>query len=465
MKIKHEDILIPAENPFENCQLGRKKYAEALTGIIDTYADGFVLSLNNEWGTGKTTFIKMWQQLLTNSQYNTLYFNAWENDFDSNPLIAIMSELKTLTKDNDDVFKSLIQKGAILTQNLLPILVKALADKYINTEIIKDSIDEITKSATEILKNEVDEYSKKKKGLIEFRNELEKFIKKNNKKALVFFIDELDRCRPSYAVEVLEQVKHFFNVPGIVFVLSLDKVQLGNAIKGFYGSEYLNTNEYLRRFIDLEYNLPIPDTKLFCNYLYKYFSFDDFFLSEDRKTYQEFNEDRASFLKFSATLFTHNNLTLRQQEKIFGHARAVLNTFPSDNYVFPTLYLFLVYLKDLKNSLYKQIRQRELRTQELINEIDILFKEYSNDENYKMFIRTAALLLLFYNNYLEYEYRAKLTKYDNTTLKNILLIRSDLNENDVLLNFLSAFERNTFDSVKLDFLLNKIDLIESLSIL
>ena len=173
MKIKHNDIVIPPENPFENCKLGRKKYAEILTSIVGSYADGFVLAINNEWGTGKTTFIKMWQQHLNIKEFRTLYFNAWENDFDSNPLVPIMSELKTLIKDGDDtIFKSLLQKGAIITKKILPALLKAIAGKYIDSDIVVDAIKDSTEAATEILKDEIDEYAAKKKGLTEFRDEL-----------------------------------------------------------------------------------------------------------------------------------------------------------------------------------------------------------------------------------------------------------------------------------------------------
>ncbi|MBS7564652.1 hypothetical protein KHS38_09555 [Mucilaginibacter sp. Bleaf8] len=61
MNIKHHDLVIPQDDPFKNCKLDRKQYAIALTSIIQTYPTGFVLSINNSWGTGKTTFLKMWQ--------------------------------------------------------------------------------------------------------------------------------------------------------------------------------------------------------------------------------------------------------------------------------------------------------------------------------------------------------------------------------------------------------------------
>ncbi len=58
MNIKHYEIEIEEENPFANCKLDRKKYSSVLTNIINSYPYGFVLALNNKWGTGKTTFVK-----------------------------------------------------------------------------------------------------------------------------------------------------------------------------------------------------------------------------------------------------------------------------------------------------------------------------------------------------------------------------------------------------------------------
>ena len=98
MNIKHNEINISKENPFANCKLDRKKYADVLTNIANSCTYGFVLGINNKWGTGKTTFVKMWQKDLENKGHKTVYFNAWENDFEDNPLTALMGELKTLTK-------------------------------------------------------------------------------------------------------------------------------------------------------------------------------------------------------------------------------------------------------------------------------------------------------------------------------------------------------------------------------
>ena len=369
MKIKHHEIEIPQENPFANCKLAREPYARVLSDIVNTYADGFVLAINNEWGTGKTTFVKMWQQQLKNDGFQTIYFNAWENDFDSNPLVALISELETLTNaKNKKVFKSVVEKGAVLVKNIAPALAKSLIKKYVVDidEIAVDVIENATKASTEILEEEIKEYADKKKTIIEFRKELEKFVKQaDNTKPLIFIVDELDRCRPNYSVEVLEQIKHFFSVSGIVFVLSIDKNHLASAVKGFYGSEQIESNEYLRRFIDLEYSIPIPQTKLFNEYLFGYYQFNDFFSSVERSKFPELRDDGQSLLKIADVLFTKTNATLRQQERVFALTRLILCSFKSNQYTFSHLLFILVYLKTMRNDVFQKIERNEFSLQEL----------------------------------------------------------------------------------------------------
>lgn len=320
----------------------------------------------------------------------------------------------------------------------------------------------MAKSAVDILKEEVDEYAKKKKGLLDFRLELDEFIKANNGgKPLVFIVDELDRCRPNYAVEVLEQIKHFFNVPGIVFILSIDKEQLGNAVRGFYGSEKINANEYLRRFIDLEYVLPVPNRDTFTRYLYDYFDFKSFFNSNER--HSQLRNDSSSFIDFTKLFFDKKNVTLRQQEKLFSHARIGLQSFNMNNYVFPSLYILLIYVKDFYPEIYRKLRQRQLPPQEIIN----LFKEVFPvvaKEDMNTLINTEAYLAFLYNNYYaEENYSSKIYERVNGDLK--LLINSGFeNQNDNLLNFIE-YNLQMCSSTKLTHLLNKIDLVENLVII
>lgn len=430
MEIKHRDLVIDSDNPFANCKLDRQKCAHILTAIVESYAEGFVLAINNKWGTGKTTFVKMWEKHLQNKDFLIMHFNAWENDFEMEPLAAMLGELKKLIgKEDHKTFKSLVEKAATISKRILPSIGKNVAKKYLGeevTELISNSVE----AATDILNDEVEEYINKKDNLAEFRKELEEFIKENRKdKPVVFIIDELDRCRPDYAVEVLEKVKHFFSVPGIVFVLSIDKEQLGYAIQGYYGSANIDTDEYLRRFIDIEYQLPKPNMEDFSKYLFLYYGFKDFFSADNRRA-NDVRFERDEFLSFSTLIGETFHYTLRQYEKLFAHARIVLRTFSVGVEIRPNLVLFLVHLKLFGNNFYNNIRRKRIDIQECINKYESLFNFDVYDSHFNRIVYTEALLIYLYNEYYHkdaYNYGAQKP----------LLIKKGEKENELKLAYTS----------------------------
>jgi hypothetical protein len=109
---------------------------------------------------------------------------------------------------------------------------------------------------------------------------------------LVIIVDELDRCRPPFAVQLLEKIKHLFNVPAIVFVIAVDKGQLGHSIKSMYG-QGMDVGGYLRRFIDLDFSLPKPDTRSFCNAQFAKFGLTEIF---KKRTVDTIRYDRDNFI-------------------------------------------------------------------------------------------------------------------------------------------------------------------------
>jgi hypothetical protein len=468
MNIKHLEIEIPNENPFENCKLERKKYADVLTNIINSYTNGFVLAINNKWGTGKTTFVNMWQQDLKNKGHKTVYFNAWENDFEDNPLTALMGELKTLTKKStESEFKNTLKKAAILSKNIAPIIVQAIADKYIDTKGIKEAIVGVTKGLSDVFENEVNEYAKKKKSISEFKKSLSEFIANTYEgKPLIFIIDELDRCRPNYAVSILEQVKHFFSVPNVVFVLSIDKTQLGNAVKGVYGSDFIDSDEYLRRFIDLEYSIPEPEADVFYKYLFEYYQFNEFFDSAERKQFRELQSDSEHFLRVSKLLFTNKNVPLRQQEKIFGLARVALRSFNANNYVVPHIFIFLAFIKITNSEFYQKLKNKKLTLTQVQEEYLVTIESNKNDDTENELMWLEVYLVNFYNNYLEpRHYRKKLYEYDKENSSNKLLIDSIINKekNSSFLNILENIHRGRSEGdLDLGYFINRLELLENL---
>lgn len=464
MKLRHTDIVIDESNPFLHCKLNRGKYAEVLTELVGTYADGFVLAINNEWGTGKTTFVKMWQQYLIRHDFQTIYFNAWENDFDKNPLVALMSELKDITNNhNQQKYQSVVEKGSILLKNVAPALVKAVVKKYIDTEEITDAIENTAKGVTEIFEEEIKEYKEKKKSIIEFRDALKQYVKTTNGKPVVFIIDELDRCRPTYAVELLEEIKHFCTVEGIVFVLSIDKNHLASSVKGYYGSEHINTDEYLRRFIDLEYTIPKPSVKEFSEYLYEYYSFSDFLESEERRKIDKYDYDKRAFLKTVELLFESTDTTLRQLEKVFALTRITLNTFHQRQHVFTPVLFFLVYLKTVRHTDYKNIEDGRFTVQQLSDLFTshVIGNNMSKTDGLNRLFQ-LAMLLYFYNSNKKKEDRENLFALNGNISTTYIETKLETGDNTNSLahwfNYIS--QSHEFYDFKIKYLIDKINLVE-----
>lgn len=385
-------------NAFYNCKLGRDRFAKSLTKIIDVYPEGIVLALNNDWGAGKTTFVNMWKQMLDDEEYRTIYFNAWENDFCDDALTALVSELdnETLKNDsNNDLFSKIIKNGASLFKSSMPIVLGALIDKYVGDGVVKELSKNLSNSAVDIFSNELEEYSLKKKNLSEFKASLSEYLNttNNNGKPLIYFIDELDRCRPNYAVQVLEKVKHLFSVKGIVFVLVINKTELEKSIKGVYNSNDLKADDYLKRFIDIEYSLPEPDTGKYSDYLFEFYSIDSFFVTK--------------IAHFVGLVFSGANIPLRKQEKIVLYFKFAISSFKnhsssfsshSDDYTYLSQLAFILsYIKVEKAEFFNEIKTKSLKEQELVNKYELLFSLNSLKNN--SIVNSLAILLYSYCQY------------------------------------------------------------------
>jgi hypothetical protein len=248
-----------------------------------------------------------------------------------------------------------------------------------------------------------------------------------------------------------------------VFVLSIDKNHLASAVKGFYGSEQIESHEYLRRFIDLEYSIPKPSTKDFTNYLFLYFGFNDFFSEPSRRNNRNLNIESTRFILITELLLSKNNVSLRVQEKIFAHTRLTLCSFQKDTYIFPELLFFLVYLKLVNKDYYSKIENNELSFAELSKIYgDIMVSENVHIERSHL-VSIEAQLIWFYNNNREGNRINLNEKDDNGNLK--FSVKSKFASLD--LSFAQFFENmllQRHERLPLNYLINKINLTESVNL-
>ena len=83
-------------------------------------------------------------------------------------------------------------------------------------------------------------------------------------------MDELDRCKPEFSIKLIERIKHFFDIPNIVFILSTNKSQLEESINSFYG--FRSANSYLEKFIDLNIKFPKRESGTYIEVIRTYLS-------------------------------------------------------------------------------------------------------------------------------------------------------------------------------------------------
>lgn len=379
---------IPIEEPFRNDKFDRKIIAENFMKIFDADEEGIVLSIDSDWGTGKTTFIKMWQALVINDdrykdEYDSIYFNAWDNDYVEDPLIAILTEIRRREKSKDgqtnlapEIFKEIFTTPYLIARRAADIAIKYGTGGSLGLNGLKIKEDDTQEQILEKLNkmgNEVlNRYTHASELRDEFKERLSLVKEKYNKK-LIFFIDELDRCRPSFAIELLETIKHLFSVSGVVFVVSLDKQQLSHSVATIYGQN-MDTDGYLRRFFDVDYKLPNANKS-------KYMEI------KNKITLNKYNN--TDYLEHFLDGFVRGyNLSLRDIDKMHKYIEIIMpliSEYKSSSkkgfrlIIVSYLYSYLIVLKIKRSDLYNKIMNYDYKY-----DIDTYYESFELNDIYKI---------------------------------------------------------------------------------
>lgn len=263
--VKRFDIE-PSPKTLEECFIKDvvKRHAN-LCQIIDLICrveGAYTLFVDGPWGCGKTYVVKQIVELLkhknfflstqldetvlnnflestsisnSSMSYIPIYFNAWDHDHYDDPLCPLLCEM-ALQLDQSEKMKERHYLGAILSilDSVLPVSFEKTLDDLRGKDVLED-------------------FRKR----IELREKFDALIDGTlvlDGERLVLFVDELDRCRPEFAIRLLEQTKQLFNNSKVTVVVSTDSVQLGHALSGIYG-EAFDSKKYLERFYDRKIEL------------------------------------------------------------------------------------------------------------------------------------------------------------------------------------------------------------------
>lgn len=347
----------------DDCFKDRDDVSQHLYGIVSGQEHPLTICLNGEWGSGKTFFLTRFaENYKRNPEGRAVYFNAWQDDFLEDPLLAIVSQLRSVVKDSETTLYASIKSaaGPCLAKIGLSIA-KQVTKRVTGVDVDEIGLDDL-KAEPESLFERYNEMDASRNLLREALRKLAEATWQETGKPLLFIVDELDRCRPTFAIEVLERIKHLFCVPHLVFIVGVDLRQLEMSVKSVYGD--INSHDYLHRFFDIELRLPVPDKLQYVYRLWQEHQLEGVLLPRGVKA-----DSQWCLINEFAKLVKFRNLTLRQIEKCVRIYALLAMSRNNVACQWVRLAAIAVVLKVTDIDLYQKFIKMECGLGELINEL------------------------------------------------------------------------------------------------
>jgi hypothetical protein len=393
----------------QNDIFGYKAFGENLARLVSTIDEPLVLLLDSPWGSGKSTFIRQWAGLLRNQGVPVIYFDAFANDHQEDAFLTLAAEISAHAQEvlgeASQPEKNFTARAKKVGRVLMPLAVRAVVrgataglmssdDVKDAGEAVKAAFEAGSKAAEEQLEKLIAERLQHahadRAALDGFRESLtvlskalsekraldqsSKASKEDDEQAgnvdsrrppLVFIIDELDRCRPPFALNILERIKHVFSVDGVCFVLVSDLRQLQAAVQGRYGSG-IDARVYLEKFFQLRVSLPDRRDRgpgirrRYIEYLWSSMRLDP--------GEHEFDMGvKEGLAEFSERL----SLSLRRIERIVGHIALVYAASSPGSLRLPVIVVPLCVLRQVEPEIYRKASDGTLRWEDVRDSLGI----------------------------------------------------------------------------------------------
>lgn len=292
---------------WQDDRFGRSEEANKLLAYIESVAErrfsrndkkSFTIAIEGSYGQGKSFFLsRLAEQIAIN--HPVALVDAWSDDLADQPLAALIATLESalsphLAKPEVskklNVFREKASKVAKiaslgLLRRGLGLLITAQAVDAAG-EILVDASDDVSDAINEGLQSlgqgladdinpalvnttdctlfrQVSEFREGKKAISSMKESLSDLVNtlsQHENPNIFILIDELDGCRPTYSIKLLEEIKHLFDVKGLVFILAMNSDQLAHSVCHAYGNGFAG-RAYLKRFIDREYRLADAELK------------------------------------------------------------------------------------------------------------------------------------------------------------------------------------------------------------
>lgn len=376
IRIQPRDLEVPEEEPFLHDRLDRETPARVLTQIVASVEGPCVLSIDGPFGAGKSTFLRLWTQHLKNQGFPVARLNAWETDYSGDPFPALIEGIRAELEspDSGDIqthLKAFGEAAGRVAVRATPALIRLVTAGMI--DVRPELANVLGTISEEAARDGIAQFQAQRKSLTAFREDLRGLSKAlsaaHDNRPLVIGIDELDRCRPSYAIEMLELAKHLFAVDHIVFALAVNRSELAHSVKVLYGQDF-DAERYLRRFFDLDFRLPQPDRTAFIKQLIEATELDDHFGRQGHRA--AIDEQRPLFEAILQAFLTKDPFTLRDIAQAIHHLTLVFGSTDTDRVQYPILSAVALILKYRVPQVSEGFRRGEKTDDEVV---DALFAE------------------------------------------------------------------------------------------
>lgn len=383
MKLKSETVLQSIDNAFldsESDFFDFRDLIDRLTSMYSKMEGGTVAILDGKWGSGKTTFCKAWSNNLINKGFPALYFDAFSVDLNASPYEAlsgaIMKRAHELQAESTPKYKKFVDAAARVGKSLAGsatnVAIRAASMGLVGEEDLKSAgdagktlVDRLADGGEGAVKRALEAQAKSAEDVNAFKAALADLPSllappgpENMGLPLVFIVDELDRCRPDFALGVIEILKHLFDAKGVNFIISTHVPQLIRSVNHRYGiGEF--SNEYLEKFYDFTINFTTGvgqegrrATRRFISHLANELQVGD-------------SDTRYEIARYLQNSLPNFEPSLRQIEKVFLN---LILIFPAkedrekyDNFIV----IYLTILMVMRRDLYVKARSGILKYEEM----------------------------------------------------------------------------------------------------
>lgn len=257
-------------------KLARRELAEQVEDYITARfkqpapgSGSFTFAVEGSYGLGKSYFLER-LKLQLSLNYPVAFVNAWTDDTANDPLTSIFLAVEDalaekLSFSNEAEKKKVAEKlkgvakiaAKVALRGAGSILLTAKGYEELESAF-ETGVDDIFGLKSE--KSNDTALVSKRKLIADFQAKLSDLLDTLEadglfQRPLIIIVDELDRCRPTYAISLLEEAKHFFDDTGTIFLYGMNRKALAATVKSIYGDEF-PADHYLMRFVKRQISLP-----------------------------------------------------------------------------------------------------------------------------------------------------------------------------------------------------------------